>query len=42
VFASLPLRPYIEGTFLTVRTDHAALKWMVHMDAAHGRLARRR
>jgi len=23
-----------------VRTDHAALKWMLHMDVAHGRLAR--
>ena len=25
-----------------MRTDHAALKWMVHMDGTHGRLARRR
>jgi len=22
-----------------VRTDHAALKWMLHMDGSHGRLA---
>ena len=40
VWASLLLRPYIEGTRFTVRTDHAALKWMLHMDGAHGRLAR--
>jgi len=42
VWASLLLRPYIEGTRFTVRTDHAALKWMLHMDEAHGRLARSR
>jgi len=42
VWASLLLRPYIEGTRFTVRTDHAALKWMLHMDGAQGRLARRR
>jgi len=40
VWASLLLRPYIEGTRFTVCTDHAALKWMLHMDGAHGRLAR--
>ena len=40
VWASLLLRPYIEGTRFTVRTDHAALKWMLHMDGAYGRLAR--
>jgi len=40
VWASLLLRPYVEGTRFTVRTDHAALKWMLHMDGAHGRLAR--
>jgi len=39
VWASLLLRPYIEGTRSTVRTDHAALKWMLHMYGAHGRLA---
>jgi len=37
---SLLLRPFVEGTRFTVRTDHAALKWMLHMDSAHGRLAR--
>jgi len=40
VWASLLLRPYVEGARFTVRTDHAALKWMLHMDGAHGRLAR--
>ena len=39
VWASLLLRPYIEGTRFTVRTYHAALKWMLHIDGAHGRLA---
>jgi len=37
---SLLLRPFVEGTRFIVRTDHAALKWMLHMDSAHGRLAR--
>jgi len=40
VWASLLLRPYVEGTRFTVSTDHAALKWVLHMDGAHGRLAR--
>ena len=40
VWASLLLRPYVEGTRFTVRTHHAALKWMLHMNGAHGRLAR--
>ena len=37
---SLLLRPYVEGTLFTVRTDHKALKWMLHTDGAHGWLAR--
>jgi len=40
VWASLFLRPYIEGTRFTVHTDNAALKWMLHKDGAHGRLVR--
>ena len=39
-WASLLLRPSIEGTRFTGLTDHAALKWIMHMDSAHGRLAR--
>jgi len=35
VWASLILRPYVAGNRFTVRTDHAALKWMLHMDGAH-------
>jgi len=40
VWASLLLRLYIERARFTVRTDHAALKWMLHMDGAHERIAR--
>lgn len=40
VWALFLLRPYLEGTRFVVRTDHTALKWMLHMDGAHGRLAR--
>jgi len=41
VWASLLLRPYVEGTRFTVRTDHAAPQWMLHMDGVHKRLAQR-
>ena len=34
------LRPYLQGTRFTVRTDHSALRWMLHTDGTHGRLAR--
>jgi len=37
VWVSLLVRPYVEGTLFLVRTDHAALKCMLHMDCAHGR-----
>ena len=40
VWEALLLRFLVEGTCFTVCTDHAALKWMLHMDGAHGRLAR--
>lgn len=40
VWALFLLRPYLLGTRFAVRTDHTALKWMLHMDGAHGRLAR--
>lgn len=39
VWALFLLRPYLLGTRFIVRTDHTALKWMLHMDGAHGRLA---
>ena len=40
VWALFMLRPYVQGTRLIVRTYHSALRWMLHMDGAHGRLAR--
>jgi len=40
VWASLLLCLYVEGTRFTVRTDHAALKWVLHMDGALMMLAR--
>lgn len=36
----LLLRPYLEGRRFIIRTDHAALRWMLHMDGSQGRLAR--
>jgi len=40
VWALFMLRPYVQETRLIVRTYHSALRWMLHMDRAHGRLAR--
>lgn len=40
VWALFLLRPYLQGTRFVVRTDHKALRWMLHMDGAHGRLVR--
>jgi len=34
------LRPYVQGTRFIVRTDNSALRWMLRMVGAHGRLAR--
>jgi len=39
VWALFMLRPYVQGTRFIVRTDHSALRWMLHMEGAHGRLA---
>jgi len=33
------LHPYVQGTRFIVRTHHSALRWILHMDGAHGRLA---
>lgn len=40
VWSALLLLQYIEGTNFTVRIDNAALRWMLHTDGSHGRLAR--
>jgi len=40
VWALFMLQPYVQGTRFVVRTDHSALRWMLHMDGAHGRRAR--
>jgi len=42
VGSSLLSQPCIEGTRFKIRTDLAALKWMLHMEAAHERLAQLR
>jgi RNase H-like domain found in reverse transcriptase len=34
------LRPYLEGTEFTVRTDHHALRWVMNLSDAQGHLAR--
>ena len=40
VWAVLHLRPYLEGTRFTIRTDHDALKWLMNLRDPRGRLAR--
>jgi len=40
VWEFLLLRPYVEGTRFTVRTDPVALKGILHLEGAHGRLSR--
>ena len=40
VWAVTHLRPYLEGVEFTVRTDHHALKWVMNLAEAQGRLAR--
>ena len=34
------LRPYLQGVYFTVRTDHHALRWVLNLAEAQGRLAR--
>lgn len=40
VWAIRSLRPYIEGTKFTVRTDHDALRWLMTLSESSGRLTR--
>lgn len=40
VWAITSLRPYIEGTRFTVRTDHDALRWLMSLSESSGRLTR--
>jgi RNase H-like domain found in reverse transcriptase/Reverse transcriptase (RNA-dependent DNA polymerase) len=40
VWAVTHLRPYLEGVTFTVRTDHHALRWVMNLAEAQGRLAR--
>jgi RNase H-like domain found in reverse transcriptase/Reverse transcriptase (RNA-dependent DNA polymerase)/Integrase zinc binding domain/Chromo (CHRromatin Organisation MOdifier) domain/Integrase core domain len=40
VWAITHLRPYLEGVDFTVRTDHQALRWVMNLSDAQGRLAR--
>ena len=42
VWAMRTLRPYLEGVRLKVRTDHAALRWILTITESTGRLARLR
>jgi hypothetical protein len=40
VWAVTHLRPYVEGKRFTVRTDHDAMRWVINLSDAKGRLAR--
>ena len=40
VWAVRTLRPYVEGTTFTVRTDHDALRWLMSLTKSSGRLTR--
>ena len=40
VWALRTLRPYVEGTNFTVRTDHDALQWLMSLTESSGRLSR--
>ena len=40
VWAVTSLRPYLEGTRFTVRTDHDALRWLMSLTETSGRLTR--
>ena len=40
VWAVTTLRPYVEGSHFTLRTDHNALRWMLTLNDPQGRLMR--
>ena len=40
VWSVTSLRPYIEGTKFTVRTDHDCLRWLMNLTESSGRLTR--
>ena len=40
VWAVLMLRPYLEGSKFTLRTDHDSLRWIMNLSDASGRLQR--
>ncbi len=40
VWAVTPLRPFVEGIHFVVRTDHAALRWILNLSTSGERLER--
>jgi RNase H-like domain found in reverse transcriptase len=40
VWAVTHLRPYMEGNSFTVQMDHHALRWVMNLSNAQGRLSR--
>ena len=40
VWSILMLRPYLDGSEFTIRTDHDSLKWLLNLSDASGRLQR--
>lgn len=40
VWAVIYLRPYLEGTRITIWTDHNSLRWLLNMSEASSRLTR--
>ena len=40
VWSVTSLRPYVEGTKFTVRTDHDCLRWLMNLTESSGRLTR--
>ncbi len=40
MWAVRTLRPYVEGTRISVRTDHKSVNWLISLQDPAGRLAR--